>query len=247
MTNTNDYTPWALVTGASKGIGRAIAVALAADGMDIAVHYHSDEPGAAITVGLVENVGRTAWPVCFDVTDRSGCVSELKRLLDTRGAPFSVIVNAGVTADNAFPAMDGADWDLVLRTDLDGFYNVVHPLTMPMVQARRGGRIVTISSAAGIMGNRGQVNYSAAKAGLIGATKSLAVELAKRDITVNCVAPGLIETQMTANVPSDVVKTSIPMRRMGSVTDIAHCVAFLCSGKAGYITRQVIAVNGGMH
>ena len=161
------------------------------------------------------------------------------------GAFWGVVLSAGITRDNAFPAIDGSDWDDVLRTNLDGFYNVVHPLTMPMIRRRDGGRIVAIASVSGVVGNRGQVNYSASKAGLIGATKALAVELAKRRITVNSVAPGLVETAMSGDIPAQIIE-AIPMQRMGTVDEVAATVAFLFSPEAGYITRQVIGVNGGL-
>jgi 3-oxoacyl-[acyl-carrier protein] reductase len=157
-----------------------------------------------------------------------------------------VVLNAGIARDNAFPALEDSDWDDVLDTDLSGFYNVLRPIVMPMVSARRGGRIVSISSISGITGNRGQVNYSAAKAGIIGATKALAIELAKRNITVNCVAPGLIETQMLEGLPVDEALKLIPMRRIGRPDEVAAAVSFLCSDEASYITRQVLSVNGGM-
>jgi 3-oxoacyl-[acyl-carrier protein] reductase len=157
-----------------------------------------------------------------------------------------VVCNAGVTADNAFPALTGEEWDSVIHTNLDGFYNVLNPLIMPMIRRRKAGRIVTLSSVSGLIGNRGQVNYSAAKAGIIGATKALALELAKRKITVNCVAPGLINTEMLEQLPLDEIKKMIPVRRVGEAREVAAAVAFLLSEDAGYITRQVISVNGGL-
>ena len=162
------------------------------------------------------------------------------------GSYYAIVNNAGITADAPFPVMDGDMWDRVLRTDLDSFYNVIQPCVMPMIQARRGGRIVVISSVSGVVGNRGQVNYSAAKAGIIGAMKALSLELAKRKITVNCVAPGVIETDMTAELPMDEVKKLIPLRRAGRPEEVAAAVSFLMSEGAAYITRQVINVNGGM-
>lgn len=162
------------------------------------------------------------------------------------GAYYGVVCNAGIARDNAFPAMEEGDWDDVIHTNLDAFYNVLHPVIMPMVRRRKPGRIVTLSSVSGIMGNRGQVNYSAAKAGIIGATKALAVELASRNITVNCVAPGLINTEMMDEAPVEEALKIIPMRRAGEAAEVAALVSFLVSDEAGYITRQVISVNGGM-
>jgi 3-oxoacyl-[acyl-carrier protein] reductase len=166
--------------------------------------------------------------------------------VEQHGCYYGVVCNAGVARDNAFPAMPGEDWDLVLKTNLDGFYNVLNPLVMPMVQRRAPGRIVTLASVSGLIGNRGQVNYSAAKAGIIGATKALAIELAKRNITVNCVAPGLIDTDMLSEVPLDEALKLIPARRVGKPEEVAATVAFLMHADAAYITRQVISVNGGM-
>jgi len=235
-----------LVTGASKGIGRAIALRLGADGFAVGVHYHRDQAGAAATVAAIQAGGGEAHSLQFDLTDRAGTRTVLEAELASHGPFWGVVLNAGIARDAAFPAMTEAEWDGVIDTDLDGFYTVLHPLVMPMVSARRGGRIVTLSSVSGQVGNRGQVNYSAAKAGLIGATKALALELAKRAITVNCVAPGIIETAMTAEVPREEIARLVPMRRMGQPEEVAAVVAFLCSDQASYLTRQVIAVNGGM-
>ncbi len=182
----------------------------------------------------------------FDIADRKQCREILEADIEEYGAYYGVVCNAGIAIDNAFPAISGEDWDQVLRTNLDGFYNVLHPLIMPMIRRRKAGRIITLSSASGQMGNRGQVNYSAAKAGIIGATKALAVELGKRKITVNCVAPGLIDTQMTEHLPLDDALKMVPMQRPGSVEEVAAAVSFLMSEDAAYITRQVISVNGGM-
>ncbi len=234
------------VTGASKGIGRAIAVQLARDGFDIAVHCLRDVDGAAATLAAVHILGRQGRVLQFDIADRTGCRAALEADVEAHGAPHGVVLNAGIIADAAFPALTDADWDGVLRTNLDGFYNVLHPLVMPMVRRRKGGRIVALSSIAGLAGNRGQVNYSASKAGIIGAAKSLAVELAKRNITVNCVAPGLIETDIIRDVPLEHVLDAIPMRRIGRPEEVAAVVSFLCSDAASYVTRQVISVNGGM-
>ena len=235
-----------LVTGASKGIGRAIASRLAQDGFRIVVHYGNDQAGAEETLALLRAAGSDGRLLSFDISDREQCRAMLDADLEAFGAYYGIVLNAGIARDNAFPAMEDSDWDAVLGTNLDGFYNVLRPLVMPMVSARKGGRIVTLSSVSGLVGNRGQVNYSAAKAGIIGATKALAIEMAKRAITVNCVAPGIIETQMTAALPLEEVAKMVPMRRVGRPEEVAGVVAFLCSDEAGYITRQVISVNGGM-
>lgn len=235
-----------LVTGASKGIGRAIAVKLAKDGFDIAVHYGRDRAGAEETLEQVKSQGVNGRLLSFDISDRENCKSVLETEIAEHGAYYGIVLNAGVTSDTAFPAMTDEDWDGVVRTNLDGFYNVLRPATMAMVSARKGGRIVVMSSVSGVMGNRGQTNYAASKAGLIGAAKSLAVELAKRKITVNSVAPGLIGTQMTDDLPLEEIKKAIPMRRVGTPEEVAAAVSFLCSDDAGYITRQVISINGGM-
>lgn len=235
-----------LVTGASKGIGRAIALRLARDGFPVAVHYHSDEAGGRDTLASLTRAGGTGRLVRFDIADRDDCRATLDAEIAAHGAFYGVVLNAGIARDNAFPAMADADWDAVLGTNLDGFYNVLRPVVMPMVSARKGGRIVTLSSVSGLAGNRGQVNYSAAKAGIIGATKALSVELAKRAITVNCVAPGIIETQMTEALPTDEIAKMVPLRRLGRPEEVAAAVAFLCSDEASYITRQVLSVNGGM-
>jgi 3-oxoacyl-[acyl-carrier protein] reductase len=235
-----------LVTGASKGIGRAIAIRVARAGFPVTVHYGQDRDGACETLAQIEGVGGQGRIIGFDVADRSAVRAALEADIAENGAYWGIVLNAGIARDNAFPALDGDDWDQVLTTNLDGFFNVVHPLTMPMIRRRDGGRIVTISSVSGIIGNRGQVNYSAAKAGIIGATKALAVELATRNITVNCVAPGVIETAMIEKAPVEEILKMIPMQRLGSVDDVSGIVAFLLSDEASYMTRQVLSVNGGI-
>ena len=230
-----------LVTGSSRGIGRAIAERLARSGFALTVHCRSKRAEAD---ALAREIGAAV--LQFDVTDRSAVRDVLEQDLDAHGPYYGVVCNAGVTRDNTFAALSDSDWDEVVDTSLDGFYNLVQPLIMPMVRAKRGGRIVTIASVSGIIGNRGQVNYSAAKAGLIGATKALALELASRGITVNCVAPGLIETDMSAEAPLEHVLEMVPMNRIGKPAEVAAAVDFLMSDDAAYITRQVLSVNGGL-
>jgi 3-oxoacyl-[acyl-carrier protein] reductase len=235
-----------LVTGASRGIGRAVAFALARDGLDVAIAYRSNAAAARTLADEIAAIGRCAVTLEFDVADRAAAAEAITSDIASGGAYWGAVHCAGVHADAPFPGMAGEAWDRVLRTNLDGFYNVLHPLVMPMVRARNGGRIVTISSVAGIAGNRGQTNYSASKAGLIGATKSLALELAKRKITVNCVAPGWIETEMLGDADRDGLAAMVPLRRIGTPEDVAAAVSFLFSSGASYITGQVLSVNGGL-
>jgi 3-oxoacyl-[acyl-carrier protein] reductase len=235
-----------LVTGASRGIGKAIALKLADDGFDIVVHFGRNSAAAAEVVAEIENKGRAARSLGFDIADRDAASTALEADLAAHDAYYGVVCNAGITRDAAFPMMSGDDWDAVLRTNLDGFYNVIHPLIMPMIRRKQPGRIVAITSVSGVVGNRGQANYSASKAGIIGAAKALSLELAKRKITVNCVAPGFIETDMTEHLPREEIVRMIPMQRAGLPEEVAATVAFLCSEAAGYITRQVITVDGGM-
>ncbi|OSI08463.1 3-oxoacyl-ACP reductase [Neisseria animaloris] len=236
-----------LITGSNRGIGKAVALGLAQDGYDIVVHCRSRREEAEEVASEIKALGRNSRVLQFDVSDRETCREILTADVETHGAYYGVVLNAGLTCDNAFPALEDDDWDRVLRTNLDGFYNVLHPLSMPMIRRRKAGRIVCMASVSGLVGNRGQVNYSASKAGLIGAAKALAVELAKRKITVNCVAPGLIDTEiLDENVPVEEILKAVPAQRMGTPEEVAHAVRFLMDEKAAYITRQVIAVNGGL-
>lgn len=235
-----------LVTGASRGIGREVALFLARDGFEVVVHCHTNVEKGKVVVEQISNAGGTARLLQFDVANRVETHVKLQAEIENNGPFYGLVCNAGITRDNAFPALSNEDWDHVMDTNLNGFFNVTQPLIMPMVRARQGGRIVVMSSVSGVMGNRGQVNYSASKAGLIGAAKALAVELAKRKITVNCVAPGLIGTDMLEEELLNEVLKVIPAQRIGQVHEVAGLVSYLFSDNAAYITRQVISVNGGM-
>lgn len=236
-----------LVTGSSRGIGRAIALRLAQSGYDLTLHCRNGRVEAEAVAQEIAALGQHANILQFDVADRQAACEQLEAAIERDGCWYGVVCNAGLTRDGAFPALTEDDWDSVLRTNLDGFYNVLHPISMPLVRRRKPGRIVCITSVSGLIGNRGQVNYSASKAGVIGAAKALAVELAKRRITVNCVAPGLIDTAMLdEHVPVAEMLKMIPAQRMGTPEEVAGIVNFLMSTEAAYITRQVIAVNGGL-
>jgi 3-oxoacyl-[acyl-carrier protein] reductase len=236
-----------LVTGSSRGIGREIALRLADDGYDLVLHCRQDMDAAESTAGVVIEKGCKVRILRFDIADRAACADAIENDIAEHGAYYGVVCNAGINADAAFPALTDEDWDRVIRTNLDGFYNVLKPAVLPMVRRRSEGRIITMSSVSGLVGNRGQVNYSASKAGIIGASKALAVELAPKKITVNCVAPGLIESDIIDDdLPLEMILPSIPLGRIGRPQEVAGLVRFLMSEEASYITRQVISVNGGL-
>lgn len=236
---------WVLVTGASRGIGKETALYLASNGYNIVLHCSNDVKRLDGLKQEIEAKSVQARTIAFDIRNRAQVEQILINDIETNGMYYGVVLNAGIAKDNPFPAMEEDEWDDVLRTNLDGFYNVLKPLIMPFIQQKKG-RIVVMSSISGQCGNRGQVNYSASKAGLIGAAKALSQEVAKRKITVNCIAPGIIETDMTEDLPKEAVK-QIPMRRMGQAKEVASLVNYLMSEDAGYITGQVIGVNGGLY
>lgn len=235
-----------LVTGSSRGIGRAVAIDLAMAGYDPVVHCVRSLEEAREAADEVKSLGASGDVLRFDISNREETSRVLSEYVSENGAFYGIVLNAGIVADNSFPAMEGDEWDRVIRTDLDSFYNILKPLVMPMVLSHIRGRIVVITSVSGVDGNAGQSNYAAAKAGLAGAAKSLAVELAPRGITVNCVAPGFVETSMTASLQADEIIKSIPMRRFAKPGEIASLVRYLLSEEASYITRQVIRVDGGL-
>ncbi|GAB3187428.1 3-oxoacyl-ACP reductase FabG [Hydrogenophaga aquatica] len=235
----------ALVTGGSGGIGAAICQRLAADGHHVLVHANRSPERATDVVAAIVREGGSAEVVVFDVTDRQACAVALEALLE-QGAVQILVNNAGIHDDAVFPGMTPAQWDNVIDVSLNGFFNVTQPLTLPMLR-KRWGRIVNISSVAAVAGNRGQVNYAAAKGALHAASKSLALELASRGVTVNVVAPGIIETGMIeGSFDADAIKRMVPMQRAGQPTEVAELVAFLASDKAAYISGQVISINGAM-
>jgi len=238
-------TKHVLVTGAGRGIGAAIAEALAGDGRHVWINYRNSSDEAEAVADAIRARGFDASTMQFDVADRQGCAAALNAFVESHGAFDIVVNNAGITADAPFPGMEDGQWDSVMQTSLGGFYNVLRPLVMPMIR-KRWGRIVNMSSIAAQHGNRGQTNYAAAKAGVVGATRSLAKELASRGICVNAVAPGFIRTEMTEEIPPELVRQSVPMGRAGSVQEVAAVVAFLCSDAASYVTGEVINVSGGI-
>jgi 3-oxoacyl-[acyl-carrier protein] reductase len=243
--NTSE-TPYAFVTGASRGIGAAIALRLARDGFDIVLNFRSNQAAADAVAEQIRALGRQVWLLPFDVADRSTALKAIEGMQTAHGTPYVVVVNAGITRDGLFGLLGDEDWDTVINTSLGGFYNVVRPLIRGLMKARRG-RIVTMASVSGLMGNPGQVNYSAAKGGLIAATKALARECAKRNVTANVVAPGLIDTDMTKGLPVEQMLQAVPLGRLGTVNEVAAAVAYLCSPDAGYVTGQVLSINGGLY
>lgn len=233
-----------LITGSSRGIGKATAKLLAKQGYKIVLHCNKNIDKAK---SVQKEIGENSRILQFDISNREQTKEILTNDIAKNGVYFGLVLNAGITKDNVFPAMEDDEWDSVINTNLNGFYNVVKPLILPMIQSRQKSRIVTLSSVSGLSGNRGQVNYSASKAGIIGATKALSLEVAKRGITVNCVAPGVIESDMTEDLPKDKVLDMIPMKRFGTAEEVANVIEFLISEKASYITGQVISVNGGLY
>ena len=236
-----------LVTGSSRGIGREIAIYLAKNGFDIVLHCNKNIQKAEELLKEIQTLGRQGRILQFNISNREECKTILTKDIEDNGCYFGVVLNAGISKDNVFPSIEDSEWDDVLNTNLGGFYNVLRPIVMPMISSRIRGRIVTMSSISGLSGNKGQVNYSASKAGIIGATKALALELAKRGITVNCVAPGVIESDMTKDLPAEDLKKMIPMKRFGTPKEVASLVNYLMSEDASYITGQVISVNGGLY
>lgn len=234
-----------LVTGASGGIGRAIALDCAKAGYYVICHYNRGQEKAESLLEEIKAAGGNGELIQFDIADREDCRTKLDAMTEKHGALWGIINNAGIAKDNTFAGLSGEEWDSVVHTNLDSFYNVLNPLVMPLARKKKG-RIITIASVSGIIGNCGQTNYSASKAGIIGATKALATELASRSITVNCIAPGLIETDMIKDAPMDMIMQTIPMRRAGKPSEVSSLAVFLLSEEAGYITRQVISVNGGL-
>lgn len=236
-----------LITGSSRGIGRETALYLAKNGFDIVLHCNKNRTATDEVEKEIIKIGRNARILQFDISNRTACKTAISEDIEKYGVYHGVVLNAGIAKDNCFPAMEDNEWDEVINTNLGGFYNVLKPIVMQMISAKIKGRIVAMSSVSGLCGNRGQVNYSASKAGITGAVKALALELAKRGITVNCVAPGVIDTEMISDIPVEEVKKMIPMRRFGSPKEVASLVNYLMSEDSSYITGQVISVNGGLY
>ena len=236
----------ALITGASRGIGRAIALRLARDGFDIWANYASGKDAAETLCREIEAMGRKATPVGFNVRDGNAVKAALEPLIEQQGVPHAVVCNAGITRDGLLAMMTDDDWQSVIETNLGGFFHITRTVMREMLR-KRAGRIIAISSLSGEAGNAGQVNYAASKAGLIGASKALAKEVAKRNITVNVVAPGFIETDMVKDLPKEELAKMVPLQRFGKPEEVAAAVSFLASDEAAYITGAVLSVNGGMY
>lgn len=236
-----------LITGSSRGIGKETALYLAKNGYNIVLHCNKNTSKAEEVLKEIQELGVSARVLQFDIINREDCKKVLENDIEKNGIYYGVVLNAGIARDNVFPIMEEDEWDDVLNTNLGGFYNVLKPIVMPMIENRIKGRIIAMSSVSGLCGNRGQVNYSASKAGIIGAVKALSLELAKRGITVNCIAPGVIETDMTQDLPVDEVRKMIPMKRFGKAKEVASLVNYLMNEDASYITGQVISVNGGLY
>ena len=235
-----------LITGSSRGIGKACAIYLAKNGFDIVLHCNKNISKAEEVLAEIKEIGVNGRILQFDIKDRNACREAISSDITTHGCYYGTVLNAGIAKDNVFPIMEDEEWDDVINTNLGGFYNILKPIVMAMIEERIKGRIVAMSSISGLRGNRGQVNYSASKAGINGAVKALSLELAKRKITVNAIAPGIIDTDMIQDIPQDEVKKLIPMKRFGKPEEVASLVNYLMSEDAGYITGQVISVNGGL-
>lgn len=235
-----------LVTGSSRGIGKETALYLAKNKFDIILHCNKNIEKLSEVQKEIQSLGQNSRILQFDVSNREETKKVLLKDIEENGTYYGVVLNAGITADNPFPAMEDWEWDNVINTNLNGFYNTLRPIILQMIQQRKG-RIVAVSSISGLTGNRGQINYSASKAGIIGAVKTLSREVAKRNITVNCVAPGVIDSDMTSDIPQEIIKNTIPMRRMGTAKEVASAINYLFSEDASYITGQVISINGGMY
>jgi len=235
-----------LVTGSSRGIGKEIALKLASQGFTIVLNGRKESDASIEALDAVRELSPESSFLAFDVSDRDSVKSSLEAELKERGSFWGVVLNAGIHQDVPFPGMSEEQWDQVLDTDLGGFFNVLRPLIMPMIKLRDRGRIVVLSSISGLVGNRGQVNYSAAKAGLIGACRSLSKELASREITVNCVAPGGVETEMITDEVREHLVKAVPMGRLATAEEVAGSVSFLFAEESGYMTGQTLVLNGGM-
>ncbi len=232
-----------LITGSSRGIGKAAAILLAQNGYNIVLHCNKNIDKAK---EVQKEIGQNSRILQFDISNREETKKVLLDDIEKNGVYYGIVLNAGIAKDNVLPAMEDNEWDDVINTNLNGFYNVIKPLIMPIIQSKKKNRIIALSSVSGITGNRGQMNYSASKAGIIGAVKALSLEVAKRGITVNCVAPGVIESDMTIDLPKEQVINMIPMKRFGKPEEVAAVINFLMSESASYITGQVISVNGGI-